>query len=317
MAETLIQERYQFDFDAGGAVAELDRLAKQLESLRGSIDAAKASGKSMERQQADLAATERNFVLILGQEVHTYDGINAKRKILVSTLDNLKKGTAQYNAVLKEVKVLQERELSTTTGLNNRRKELKATLDTLEKGTKDYAATLRELEKVEKQAASSAAGAAKSSGGFANALKGGLASIGVLVGIQEALRLGREAIDAASEKQQQKNALLAALGNQEAVQQRLLDQADKLEATTLVDDDDIIKLDRYLASLGFTEKQIKSLNEASVQLAAVTGKSVRGATDLLIAAQNGQIRGISKLIPEVKNLSKAQLAAGVPPGFGG
>ena len=107
-----------------------------------------------------------------------------------------------------------------------------------------------------------------------------------------------------------RQALLNALGNQEAVQERLLAQADLIEQKTLVDDDDIITLDRYLASLGLTEKQIFTLNEASVQLAAVTGTTVRGAADKLIAAQSGQLRGIAKLIPEVKSLTKEQLASG-------
>lgn len=310
MAETLIQERYQFDFDPGGAVAELDRLAKRLETLRGSIDAAKASGKGFEKQQQELSQSEAKFLNILNQEVSTYDGINAKRKILSATLGQMTAGTAAYSARLKEVRVLQERELNTTTGLNNRRKELRAELDKLEKGTRDYISTLRDLEAVEKRVSSNAGAVAKSSGGFASALRGGLASIGVVVGIQEALRLGKESLDAASEKQQQKSALLNALDNQVAVQERLLAQADKLEANTLVDDDDIIKLDRYLASLGLTEKQIASLNDASVQLAAVQGTSVRSAADKLIAAQAGQVRGLAKLVPEVKSLTKAQLASG-------
>ncbi len=311
MAETLIQERYQFDFDPGGAISELDKLARRLDVLRGSISAAKESGASFEKQQAELTATEQKFLSILNQEVNTYDGINAKRRILAATLGNMTKGTAAYSARLKEVQELQRRELNTTEGLNARRKELRAETEKLEKGTREYARAMRELTALESRAAKGAAETAKASGGFATALRGGLASIGVVFGIQEALRLGREALTASAEKQQQKNALLVALDNQVEVQERLLAQADDLEARTLVDDDDIIALDRYLASLGFTEKQIRLMNEASVQLAAVTGKSVRGATDLLIAAQSGQVRGLAKLIPEVKRLSKEQLAAGV------
>ena len=310
MADTLIQERYQLDFDARQATENIVLLAIEADGLRASLDKAKTGTAQFEKAVLELARVEEMLVNALSQEVKTYDAMVAKRKLLQISLAGQTKGTELYRRTLLEIQKLEKAELTTIDGLNARRKTLQAQLNGLVIGSKEYARVLRELNALEKKTATETAGLAKSSGGFVSALRGGLASIGVVVGIQEAIRLGKESLDAFAEKQQQKTALLAALDNQEAVQERLIAQADALEGKTLVDDDDIIALDRYLASLGLTEKQISSLNNASVQLAAVQGTTVRSAADKLIAAQSGQIRGIVKLVPEVKNLTKAQLASG-------
>jgi hypothetical protein len=310
MAETLIQERYQLDFDASQATENIVLLAIEADRLRANLEKAKAGTAQFEKAVVDLARVEEQLVNVLGQEVRTYDGIIAKRKIMQLALTSLTRGSEAYKRVSQEIQVLQKAELNTLDGLNARREILRKGLNQLQIGSREYIATLKELNALEKKSASATADLSKSSGSFTSALRGGLASIGLVVGIQEAIQFGKESFQAFADKQQQKNALLTALNNQEAVQERLLAQADLLEQKTLVDDDDIIALDRYLASLGLTEKQITKINEASVQLAAVQGTSVRSAADKLIAAQSGQIRGLVKLVPEVRNLTKAQLAAG-------
>lgn len=310
MADTLIQERYSLDFDAAQATENIIALAAETGNLRDSIDRAKLSGKQYEKDIKDLAAAEKLLIDVLSQEVNTYNAIVAKRRIMELGLSSLTKGSAQYARVTREITELEKRELNTIDGLNKKRQELRTQLGQLEIGSTKYKNTLKELNAAEAKAAKAAGDVTKGSGSFINSVKGGLAAIGITVGLQQVLNLGKEALQASAEKQQQKNALLTALNNQEDVQERLLAQADQLEATTLIDDDDIIALDRYLASLGLTEKQIGTLNNASVELAAVQGTSVRAAADKLIAAQSGQTKGIAKLVPEVKNLSKAQLAAG-------
>ena len=310
MSDTIIQERYSLDFDANAAIDRLAALSKEADRLRVSIDKAKQSGQEYARQQEQLNRVEQQFLNLLNEEVTTYDGIVAKRKILAANLKTLEKGTAEYKARLSQVNDLEKREQNTITGLNAKITELRAKRAQLEIGTRSYLKVSRELSAAESKAAKATGDLTKGSGSFTQAIRGGVAAIGLTVGIQQVIQYGKEALQASAEKQQQKSALLTALNNQEDVQERLLAQADKLEANTLVDDDDIIALDRYLASLGLTEKQISSLNNASVQLAAVQGTTVRAAADKLIAAQSGQVKGIQKLVPEVRNLSKAQLAAG-------
>ena len=310
MSDTLIQERYSLDFDANAAIDRLAALSKEADRLRVAIDKAKQSGHDYARQQEQLNRVEQQFLNILNEEVTTYDGIVAKRKILAANLKTLEKGTAEYKARLSQVNDLEKREQNTITGLNAKITELRAKRAQLEIGTRSYLKVSRELSSAESKAAKATGDLTKGSGSFTQAIRGGVAAIGLTVGIQQVIQYGKEALQASAEKQQQKSALLTALNNQEDVQERLLAQADKLEANTLVDDDDIIALDRYLSSLGLTEKQISSLNNASVQLAAVQGTTVRAAADKLIAAQSGQTKGIQKLVPEVRNLSKAQLAAG-------
>mgnify|MGYP006921346099 CR=1 FL=1 len=310
MADTLIQERYSLDFDANAATERLAALSKEADRLRVAIDKAKQSGQEYARTQEQLNRVEQQFLNILNEEVTTYDGIVAKRKILAANLKTLEKGTAEYKARLSQVNDLEKREANTITGLNLKISELRAKRAQLEIGTRSYLKVSKELSAAESKAAKATGDLTKGSGSFTQAIRGGIAAIGLTVGIQQVIQYGKEALQASAEKQQQKSALLTALNNQEDVQERLLAQADALEANTLVDDDDIIALDRYLSSLGLTEKQISSLNNASVQLAAVQGTTVRAAADKLIAAQSGQTKGIQKLVPEVRNLSKAQLAAG-------
>lgn len=310
MADTLIQERYQLDFDARQAAENIVLLAVEADRLRVALEKSTAAGKATEKQVQELARVEQQLVDVLAQEVRTYDGIVAKRKLMQLALTSLAKGSEAYTRVLREIQKLEKAELNTIDGLNAKRQELQARLNGLIIGSKEYAKVLRELQALENKAAKATADVTKSSGSFTSALQGGLAGLGIVVGLQQAIELGKESFQAFADKQQQKNALLTALNNQEAVQERLLAQADKLEANTLVDDDDIIALDRYLASLGLTEKQITTLNEASVQLAAVQGTTVRSAADKLIAAQAGQTKGIAKLVPEIKGLTKQQLASG-------
>ena len=310
MADTIIQERYRLDFDATAATENIIALAIETDRLRTAVDKAKAGSKAFEKAVVDLARSEEQLMNVLAQEVSTYNAIVAKRKIAQLALETLSKGTAVYNRVLSEVQALEKREINTLDGLSAKRGELQKQLGQLEIGTKKYRSTLKELQGVESKAAKEAGNISKQSGSFTQALRGGLAAIGISVGINEVIEFGKESFKLAAEKQQQKNALLTSLNSQVDVQERLLKQADQIEAVTLVDDDDIIALDRYLASLGLSEKQIRKLNDASVQLAAVQGTTVRSAADKLLAAQNGQIRALAKLVPEVKGLSKAQLAAG-------
>ena len=310
MAEVLIQERYQLDFDAAKATENILHLALEADALRKTLEKSQNAGAAFEKTVVQLAKTEQLLVDVLAQEVRTYEGIVAKRKIMQLSLTSLTKGTEAYTRIMREIQKLEKAELNTIDGLNAKRNELQVKLNSLIIGSKEYTAVLRQLNAVETKAAAAAADVAKGSGSFISALKGGLAGLGIAVGLQQVLEFGKESLNAFSEKQQQKNALLGALNNQEAVQERLLAQADAFEARTLVDDDDIVKLDRYLASLGLTEKQITRLNEASVQLAAVQGTTVRAAADKLLAAQAGQVKGLAKLVPELKSLSKEQLAAG-------
>ena len=270
MADILVEDRYRFDLNADAAIKEIAKLANEVDQYSDALDKAKASGKSFDAEQKALEASARKLNTVINQEVKTLDGINAKRNLLRGTLSNLTKGTQEYNAVLGQVNQL------------------------------------------ENQVSAGTANLAQSSGGFLESITGGYAAIAAAAGaaLDVALRVGSAALDEYAKKQEEENNLLAALQGRTEVQQRLLDQADQLEKKTLFDGGDIVTLQTYLANLGLTEEQIKKNVNASVELSAVTGKDLTAANSLLIAAQNGQIRGLAKLVPEVKNLTKAQLANG-------
>jgi Tape measure protein len=192
MADTIIQERYRLDFDATQATENIIALAIETDRLRTAVDKAKAGSKSFEKAVVDLARSEEQLAKALAQEVTTYDAIVAKRKLAQLALETLTKGTAQYAAITKQATELEKREINTLDGLNAKINELRVKRGQLEFGTTAYKNTLKELTVLEARAAKETGGLAKSSGSFINALKGGVAALGVGLGAAEIINTTRQ-----------------------------------------------------------------------------------------------------------------------------
>lgn len=88
------------------------------------------------------------------------------------------------------------------------------------------------------------------------------------------------------------------------------DLADELEATTKFGDDAVISAAALAKSYGLTNDQALTLTRTAADLASATGDTLEGAVTQLTNSYSGNIKAIGKLVPELKGLTKEQLAAG-------
>lgn len=88
------------------------------------------------------------------------------------------------------------------------------------------------------------------------------------------------------------------------------DLADELESTTKFGDDAVISAAALAKSYGLTNDQALTLTKTAADLASATGDTLEGAITQLTASYSGNIKAIGKLVPEIKGLTKEQLAAG-------
>lgn len=104
--------------------------------------------------------------------------------------------------------------------------------------------------------------------------------------------------------------LKISLGGNEESFSRNTDLIGKLTTQTLSSKDSIESLISELAALGKSDSQIEAIATAAVSLANITGKDVNTSFQQLNGTYTGTIGRLAQLIPEIKDLSKEQLAAG-------
>jgi hypothetical protein len=90
----------------------------------------------------------------------------------------------------------------------------------------------------------------------------------------------------------------------------LIDYAKELEGITTVPEHAIVEMESFLAAQGRTETQIKKTIQAAIQLSAVTGKDLDASVKMLDSSYSGVLKGLNRLDPRFKELSKTQLANG-------
>lgn len=86
--------------------------------------------------------------------------------------------------------------------------------------------------------------------------------------------------------------------------------ADVIQSTTVVADDTVIELAQLGVAAGKTDQQIEQLIKAAVGLSAATGTDVNQAFNQLMNTFKGVSRGLDVMVPELQNLTQAQLLAG-------
>jgi hypothetical protein len=139
--------------------------------------------------------------------------------------------------------------------------------------------------------------------GFGGAMVAGFAVSEIVAGMRQIIQAGGEAIE-------NERKLLMALNGRVDVQQRLLDQAGRLADTTLFEDDEIIRQQQVLASMGLTEKQIARTIDAGVQLASVFDVELGQATEALAKSYFGVGKSLAAISPEFKGLTQEQMRNG-------
>ena len=153
--------------------------------------------------------------------------------------------------------------------------------------------------------------AGKELGGVDNRLKGlaksaALAATGffgtraLLSGMKEAIRL------AGIQEEAEKKLSIALGGNTSA----LLKQASALQQVTTAGDEAIIEQQAFLASLKFTEEQIKEIIPVALDLSAATGISLESAVRNTAKTFSGLSGELGELIPQLRGLTAEEMKAG-------
>lgn len=147
-----------------------------------------------------------------------------------------------------------------------------------------------------------------------NVFKNGLKTLGRAIAgvfaVDQIIGFGKEAFAAYNQQYKAEQLLLTALKGRKDVQERLIRQAEYLQKTTLFEDDQIITQQKLLAATGKSEKQIRSIIGAATQLATALRVDLDQAVKMLTSSLAGNTRELGRLVPEVKAMDKAALAAG-------
>lgn len=125
----------------------------------------------------------------------------------------------------------------------------------------------------------------------------------------------QEVIDAAEAGDQairKLNTSLKLAGNfSQGASTSFIELADSLERTAGVQDTVTLSVIAQGEALGFTNQETEKLTKASVDIAAIMGTDVNSAFDSLAKTMSGTLpRGLQKLFPELKNMSKEALING-------
>lgn len=112
------------------------------------------------------------------------------------------------------------------------------------------------------------------------------------------------------EAERRLNTLKIALDNNDASIRRATSLIEGMSKMTLASKDDIEGLVSELAALGKSDDEIEAITRASVNLSNVTGKDLNWAFTLVNATYSGTAGKLDKLIPQIGDLTKEQLAAG-------
>ncbi len=123
-----------------------------------------------------------------------------------------------------------------------------------------------------------------------------------------------KAIEQAEEAEQAQNKLTGALVAQgkytEANTKKIADYAKAMQTAKGVSEDQTKTLVAQGVQMGLSIEKALQMEEAARKLAVATGQDANTAFTMLSASINGQVRGLQKVIPEVKELTAAQLKSG-------
>ncbi len=126
------------------------------------------------------------------------------------------------------------------------------------------------------------------------------AAKGLIKGFERVIQL-------AAEQELAERKLEVALGG---VSQGLLDQASALQKVSMFGDEAIIGQQAFLASLKFSEEQIKNIIPVAIDLAAATGMSLESAVRNTAKTFSGLAGELGELVPQLRELTAEEMMAG-------
>tara|TARA_R110002012_G_scaffold178426_1_gene343528 strand:+ start:1156 stop:2715 length:1560 start_codon:yes stop_codon:yes gene_type:complete len=156
---------------------------------------------------------------------------------------------------------------------------------------------------------------AKKSKDELSGLNGAINKMGKAVGVASAAYFGAKGlisafstvIEASARQEQAEKALEVALGK---TSRALLNQASSLQQVTTAGDEAIIEQQAFLASLKFTEDQIKTIIPVALDLSAATGISLESAVRNTSKTFSGLAGELGELVPQLRELTQEEMKAG-------
>ena len=156
---------------------------------------------------------------------------------------------------------------------------------------------------------------AKKSKDELSGLTGAINKVGKAAGVASAAYFGAKGligafssvIEASAKQEQAETALEVALGRTSAA---LLNQASSLQQMTTAGDEAIIEQQAFLASLKFTEDQIKTIIPVALDLSAATGISLESAVRNTSKTFSGLAGELGELVPQLRELTQEEMKAG-------
>lgn len=113
--------------------------------------------------------------------------------------------------------------------------------------------------------------------------------------------------EAAGRQEQAEKNLQVALGR---TSKALLEQASALQKVSTTGDEAIIEQQAFLASLKFTEEQIKTIIPVALDLSAATGISLESAVRNTSKTFSGLAGELGELVPQLRDLTQEEMKAG-------
>jgi len=175
--------------------------------------------------------------------------------------------------------------------------QYKAEVEGLKAQLKTVETSMKKVETSAKQAATTTTKEFKSAGAsVADGAKQIALSLGLAFGVEKVISFGKESIKAFAEAEVNANKLKFALnkigGEGTLAFQKLIEQSEKLQKTTIFSDDAIQQAQTQLVQFGLTSDQVEALIPQIADLASATGTDLASATDKAIQGINGQTKGL-------------------------
>jgi hypothetical protein len=156
---------------------------------------------------------------------------------------------------------------------------------------------------------------AKKSKDELSGLNSAISKMGKAVGVASAAYFGAKGlinalstvVVASGRQEQAEKALEVALGRTSTA---LLNQASALQKVTTAGDEAIIEQQAFLASLKFTEDQIKTIIPVALDLSAATGISLESAVRNTSKTFSGLAGELGELVPQLRELTTEEMKAG-------
>ncbi|MGD9938611.1 MAG: phage tail tape measure protein [Clostridia bacterium] len=144
----------------------------------------------------------------------------------------------------------------------------------------------------------------------AKGIQQAFSAVAIAAAAKQVVQFGIESVKAFGEVERKMTQLKVALGGNESSFDRLNEHIEDLSKVTLASKGDVQSLVSQLAALGKSDADIERISEAAVNLSNVTGQGLNEAMKQVNATFSGSTDELGKLVPELRGLTKEQLAAG-------